>query len=74
MFNTKQEQQKFCKEFNIFDERFRKSRLTWEELEDIAIDFEQKKDEHQSTVKQYVEAIQLCSYVHSLSYRVMQRS
>ena len=70
MFNTKQEQQKFCKEYNISDERFRKSRLTWEELEDIAADFKQKKDEHQSTVKQYVEAIQQCSYVHSLSYRV----
>lgn len=70
MFNTEQEQKKFCKKYNISDERFRKSRLTWGELEDIAADFKQKRDEHQNTVKQYAEAIQQCPYVHSLSYRV----
>lgn len=70
MLSTKQEQQKFCKEYNISDERFRNSRLTWEELEAIATDFEQKKNGHQNTVKQYAEVIQECSYVHSLSCRV----
>lgn len=70
MLDTKQEQQEFCKEYNISDERFRNSGLTWEELEAIATDFEQKKNGHQDTVKQYAEVIQECSYVHSLSYRV----
>lgn len=70
MLSTKQEQQNFCKEYNISDEQFRDSRLTWEELETIAIDFEQKRNEHQNTVKQYAEVIQQCSYVHSLSYRI----
>lgn len=36
-------------------------------MEAIAIDFEQKRNEHQNTVKQYVEVIHQCSYVHSLS-------
>lgn len=70
MFSTQQEQQEFCREFNISDERFRKSRLTWEELGAIANDFKTKRDGHQNTVKQYAEVIQECSYVHSLSYRV----
>lgn len=74
MLNTKQEQQKFCREFNISDERFRNSRLTWEELEQIANDFESKRNEHRNTVKQYAEMIQKCSYVHSLSYRVKDTS
>ncbi len=70
MLRTKQEQQKFCKEYNISDEQFRNSRLTWQELEEIAVDFKQKRNEHQNTVKQYVDIIQKCSYVHSLSSRV----
>lgn len=74
MLSTKQEQQKFCREFNISDERFRNSRLTWEELEEIASDFESKRNEHRNTVKQYAEMIQKCSYVHSLSYRVKDTS
>ena len=70
MLKTKQEQEKFCREFNISEERFRNSRLTWEELEEIADDFEPKRNEHQNTVKRYAEEIQKCSDVHSLSYRV----
>lgn len=70
MLSTKQEQQKFFKEYNISEEQFRAGRLTWKELEEIAIDFEQKRNEHQDTVKQYVEVIEKCPYVHSLSYRV----
>ena len=70
MLSTHQEQREFCREFNISDEQFRNSRLTWEELDEIAIDFEKDWNEHQDTVKQYAEVIQMCSYVHSLSYRV----
>lgn len=70
MFGTEQERQEFCRAFNIPDERFRKSRLTWKELDEIANDFESKRNEHQNTVKRYAEEIQKCSYVHSLSYRV----
>ncbi len=70
MLDTKQERERFCKEFNISDERFRNARLTWEELEEIADDFNLKRNEHQNTVKQYAEIIRKCSYVHSLSYRV----
>lgn len=38
-------------------------RLTWQELEDIAVHFKQKRNEHQNTVKQYVDIIQECSDV-----------
>ena len=74
MLKTKQEQQKFCREFNISEERFRDSRLTWEELEEIADDFKPKRNEHQNTVKRYAEESQKCSDVHSLSYRVKSTS
>ena len=70
MLSTHQEQREFCREFNVSDERFRNSRLTWEELDEIANHFEPKRNGHQDTVKQYAEVIQMCSYVHSLSYRV----
>ena len=72
MFSAKQEQQRFCKKYNISDKRFRDSRLTWEELDDIVKDFEQKRDEHQDTVKKYVDVIRECPYVHSLSFRVKE--
>ncbi|MDE7211717.1 MAG: hypothetical protein K2O03_09780 [Lachnospiraceae bacterium] len=72
MLSTEQEQQEFFREYNISEAQFRNSRLTWEELEDIATDFEQKRNEHQDTVKQYVEVIEGCPYVHSLSYRVKE--
>lgn len=70
MLGTQQEQQQFCKEFNISEERFRSSRMTWDELDEIATDYKAKQNEHLNTVKQYAEVIQKCSYVHSLSYRV----
>ena len=44
--------------------------MTWAELDQIAEDFERKRNEHQNTVKQYAEALQKCLGVHSLSYRV----
>lgn len=74
MLSTQQEQREFCRKFNISDEQFRNSRLTWEELDEIANHFEPKRNEHQDTVKQYAEVIQQCSYVHSLSYRVKDTS
>ena len=70
MLSTEKEQADFCTEFNISAEKFRNSRLTWVELEQIAEDFERKRNEHQNTVKQYAEVLQKCLAVHSLSYRV----
>ena len=70
MLSTEKEQADFCTEFNISGEKFRNSRLTWAELEQIAKDFERKRNEHQNTVKQYAEVLQKCLAVHSLSYRV----
>ena len=70
MLSTEKEQVDFCTEFNITGDKFRSSRLTWAELEQIAEEFESKRSEHQNTVKQYAEILQKCSGVHSLSYRV----
>lgn len=70
MFETKKQQDDFRKEFNISEDRFRESRLTWEELDQIAIDFESQINEHQDTVIRYAEVLHQCSGVHSLSYRV----
>lgn len=71
MLTTKKQQDDFCKEFNISSDKFRKSRLTWDELDQIAEDFEElKRNEHQDTVKKYAEVLQKCFGVHSLSYRV----
>lgn len=42
MLSTEKEQADFCTEFNISAEKFRNSRLTWVELEQIAEDFERK--------------------------------
>lgn len=70
MLNTEKEQTDFCKEFNISDDKFRDSRLTWMELEQIAEDFESKRNEHQNTLKRYAEVLQKCSGVHSFRYRV----
>ncbi len=70
MLKTEIEQTAFCKEYNISESKFRKSRLTWEELEEIAEDFNPKRNEHQNTLKSYADALRLCNGVHSLSYRV----
>lgn len=70
MLSTEKEQTDFCTEFNISDEKFRNSRLTWMELDQIAEDFEHKRNGYQNTVKQYAEVLQKCLGVHSLSYRV----
>ena len=39
MLSTEKEQADFCTEYNISGEKFRNSRLTWVELEQIAEDF-----------------------------------
>ncbi len=70
MLGTEKEQAEFCTEFNISGDKFRDSRLTWGELEQIAEDFEHKRNEHQNTVRRYAEVLQKCLGVHSLSYRV----
>lgn len=72
MFGTIDEQKSFLRQFNISEERFRESMLTWDELELIAEDYLKKEDEHTATVKGNFEKIQQCAYVHSLSYRVKE--
>lgn len=70
MLRTEKEQADFCTEFNISGDKFRNARLTWAELEQIAEDFEHKRNEHQNTVRKYAEVLQKCLGVHSLNYRV----
>ena len=70
MFEKTEEQKAFLKQFNISEERFRQSMLSWDELELIADDYLKKMSEHTATVKRYFEKIQQCADVHSLSYRV----
>ena len=70
MFDSENEQQNFLKKYNISQDRFRKSFLTWDTLREIADDFEVHRDEHLKTVQEYAVAIQQCSAVHSLSFRV----
>lgn len=72
MFKTIDEQKAFLRQFNISEEKFRASLLTWDELEVIAEDYIRKENEHTATVKRYFEKIQQCAYVHSLSYRVKE--
>ena len=70
MFNTSEQQNDFLKQFNISEDKFRESMLTWEELSLIAEDYLKKKNEHIATVKRYFDEMQQCAYVHSLGYRV----
>lgn len=70
MFEAVEDQQKFLVKYNISQERFRESFMSWETLSEIASDFESNKDEHLKTVQEYALAIQQCSGVHSLSFRV----
>lgn len=70
MLLNEQEQQSFCKEFNITEEKFRMACLTWKELDEIACDFELKAQGHQKMLKEYVDKMQTCSYAHSFRYRV----
>lgn len=72
MLRTESERTEFCREFNISPEKFRVSCLTWEELQQIAEDYEPKRIGHQNTVKLYADALQKCSGVHSLSSRVKE--
>ena len=46
--------------------------LSWDELDRIAQDYINKKDEHTATVQNYVKKIQQCAYVHSCGYRVKE--
>lgn len=70
MFQTIDEQKAFCRQFNISEERFREAALPWIELESIAADYQKRRDGHTATVKNYLEKIEQCEYVHSLSCRV----
>lgn len=72
MFNTSEQQNNFLRQFNISEDKFRESMLTWEELALIAEDYLKKENEHTETVKRYFDKIQQCAYVHSLGYRVKE--
>ncbi len=70
MFETVEEQKDFLIKYNISQERFRNSFISWDILREIADDFEIHRNEHRKTVQEYASVIQQCSGVHSLSYRV----
>lgn len=70
MFDSSDEQQRFLVKYNISQDRFRESFISWDVLKEIADDFEAQRNEHMKTVQEYAVAIQQCSYVHSLSFRV----
>ncbi len=72
MFQTADEQKEFLRYFNISQKQFRTSMLSWDELDRIAQDYINKKDEHTATVQNYVKKIQQCAYVHSCGYRVKE--
>lgn len=72
MFKTREQQKSFLRQFNISEDRFRESMLTWEELTLIADDYLKKENEHIATVKRYFDKMQQCAYVHSLAYRVKE--
>lgn len=70
MFESVEEQQDFLEKYNISQDRFRESFLSWDTLREIADDFEAHKSEHMKTVQEYALVIQQCLGVHSLSFRV----
>lgn len=70
MFQTEKEQKEFCKKYNISEERFRESLVSWKCLSLIAEDYNIKRNGHMDTVRKYADNLQQCQYVHSLSYRV----
>lgn len=70
MFESEEDRQHFLVKYNISQDRFRESLLSWETLREIADDFEVHRNEHLNTVQAYALAIQQCSSVHSLSFRV----
>lgn len=70
MFESEEDRQRFLLKYNISQDRFRKSLLSWDTLREIADDFEVHRNEHVDTVQEYALAIQQCSGVHSLSFRV----
>ena len=72
MFESEEYQQHFLQKYNISQDQFRESFLSWNTLREIADDFEIHKDEHLNTVEKYALAIHQCLGVHSLSFRVKE--
>lgn len=70
LFESEEDRQHFLTKYNISQNRFRESLLSWDTLREIADDFEVHRNEHLNTVQEYALAIQQCSSVHSLSFRV----
>lgn len=70
MFDSKEEQELFLKKYNISPDRFRLSLLTWEELSNIARDYDGEKIAYNRIAEEIGSNIQQCGYVHSLSFRV----
>ena len=72
MFESEEDQQHFLAKYNISQDQFRKSLITWDTLREIVDDFEAHKNEYLNTVQEYALAIQQCSGVHSLSFRIKE--
>ena len=72
MFESEEDQQHFLEKYKISQDQFRKSLITWDTLREIVDDFEAHKNEYLNTVQEYALAIQQCSGVHSLSFRIKE--
>ena len=58
MFESEEDQQHFLAKYNISQDQFRKSLITWDTLREIVDDFEAHKNEYLNTVQEYALAIQ----------------
>lgn len=64
-------QREFFKKYNN-QELFYQSGMSWEELENIATDYDMKQNIFQETASEYVNAIGNLSYVHSVRFRIKE--
>lgn len=72
MFDTKEKQIEFRKKYNISEEKFNQSMLSWSELSQIASQYESQKQKYTDIVERYYGCMQKCKSVHSLNYRVKE--
>lgn len=70
MFDTQDKQIEFRKKYNISEERFNQSMLSWSTLSQIACQYISQKEKYTTIVERYYNCIQKCKSVHSLNYRV----
>ena len=60
----------FMRDFGIEPEMFSKSRLTWDELENIGKNYESRKPSLETIGRAVVEVFQSCDSIHSMRFRV----